>query len=83
MVAAGTAGMSANVTAFSSAQSFGVGLGGSGFLLVYYIGVLETLVRLGVIDTSEWLWCLTGTDHSVVLAVSVCGAVLVSCSWLG
>jgi hypothetical protein len=57
LASSAAAGMSAtNVTSFSSssAQTYGVGLGGSGFLLVYYIGVLEALVRLGVIDTSEW-----------------------------
>lgn len=57
--AVGMSAVSANVSAFSSspAQTYGVGLGGSGFLLVYYIGVLEALVRLGVIDTSEWHSC--------------------------
>ena len=51
----------ANVTAFAgpsflearAAGSLGVGLGGAGFMLVYYLGVLEVLQQLGVVDRGE------------------------------
>lgn len=34
-------------------SSLGIGLGGAGYLLVYYIGVLEALQQLGIISRSS------------------------------